>query len=100
EIWMEGSVRRSVSQMLRDAQTTGVTEALARNGIRRIHKRGRWNTTVLWFCASVIHRQLLRNSEFAGHSIDQYLLRLPGAKRSKQRLGGSETFWGVEVPAE
>ena len=30
--------------------------------------------------------------------IEQYLARLERAKRTKQRLGGDETFWGIEIP--
>jgi hypothetical protein len=75
-------------------------DALARVGIRRVNKRfGNQETQhVIFFATDVIRRQLLKNGEYAGHMIDQYLLRLPNAESSRQRLLGSQAVKGVQVP--
>ncbi len=99
EVVMEGGRRTNVSALLRELPMPDVTATLARLGIRRIHKRGGEYESTLFFCTSVLQRNLLRpGGDFQGHAIDQYLLRFKGARRSQQRLGGDERFAGVEVP--
>lgn len=104
EVVLDGGRRSTVSQLLADDYFDPGT--LSRVGVRRIEKRSEKNVDLshpvyLWFCQDVVKRMLLKpGADFHGQTIDQYLLRIPGAKRSRQRLGGQELFWGVEIPNE
>jgi hypothetical protein len=96
--------KRNVSTLLKDVQGPDVIAALNRVGVRRVRKHPDPTTSeftyVLWICPDVASRTLLRMTKYEGHSIDQYLMRLPGSKRSRQRLGGDERFSGVEIPLD
>lgn len=95
EIVMDGGKRSSVSVLLgRWNSDSDARDSLCRNGIR-IVKNGEY----YFFCTSVVSR-LLERTDFAGHRIDEYLLRMPDAARTRQRLGGREAFRGVEVPVD
>lgn len=102
EVSLDGGRRSSVSQLLHRivvGNDPDVTAALARVGIRRIAKRGKHRGELaLFLCHGTIRKQLLRNSEYQGHSIEQYLMRLAGATAGKHHLGGGEKMHGVEVP--
>lgn len=98
EIVMDGGRRSSVSKLLaRTSYDQDARESLERNGIRHVVKRD--GGEIYFFCPPVVGR-LLERTDFAGHKIDEYLLRIPGAGHCKQRLGGREAFWGVEVPVD
>ncbi|HWA98898.1 MAG TPA: hypothetical protein VG713_10420 [Pirellulales bacterium] len=96
EVLLEGGHRMTVSQLLnRDTRPMGADQALARVGIRRCGD----DEERLFVCHRTVKKHFFRfGAEFHGQSIDQYLLRLEGAMRDRQRLGGKESLRGVSVP--
>lgn len=105
EIWMEGGVKMSVSQMLSAMSTPEISAALHRNGLSRCMRRmksgslaGAGRTPVLFVYPETVKRQLLSRGPYALLQVDQYLTRIRGAERCRQRLGGAEAFQGVAIP--
>lgn len=99
---MDRGCRATVGEALTKCHRQDMVEykmALERVGIRRVRRRDADKGEVVWFCTNVVARELLRNTEFAGHSIEQYLQRLKGAKGSRQRCFGAYPL-GVGIPIE
>ncbi|HEY3392415.1 MAG TPA: hypothetical protein VGK58_06900 [Lacipirellulaceae bacterium] len=97
----------NVSELLKRWSDVDSKMLLRQAGISIIEKRqARLHTELcgsnkaLWICPDVVSRTILARTEYAGHAIDQYLLRLRGARRSQQRLGGDERFQGIEIPMD
>lgn len=104
EVQLDHGKRKSVSQLLSDVGEPDATAALERYGLRRVVKRsekvldGPPPPERLFISQEVVKARLLAKSTFAQQQIEQYLLRLPGAIRDKQRLGGTHTVSGVSIP--
>jgi len=97
EVVMDGGKRSTVSKLLfRASYEQEALDTLERHGIRRLKTRG--GSGEVYFFAHTIVSRMLDRTDFFGHKIDEYLLRIPGAFRSRQRLGGRELFHGVRVP--
>lgn len=99
EVITEGGKRSSVSRLLAEVGGDSA-ESLYRIGVRKVFKRGsKAGSMALWICPEVVRKSIFKTgSDFSGHSIGQYLMRLNGATKTKQRLGGNQTFWGIEIP--
>jgi hypothetical protein len=98
---MRGGQRVNVSTLLETANGPDVKEALNRIGVRRIRKHAAeidGPVEVLWIYTDVCSRTLLKGTKYEGHVVEQYLLRFPGADYSRQKLGGTQSFQGVEIP--
>jgi hypothetical protein len=96
--------RHSVGQLL-EGHVTDWRPGLEKNGIGIVYGRlGRRNDTghdreYLFIMHGVVCSHLLRGTKWADQSIDQILLRLPGAERSRRRVGGQNGH-GVLIPME
>lgn len=110
EVFMDGGKRQTVGQLLQAEESQGFSDpdtdsALCRVGIRKVTKRSKRSVPdlegceYLFVCHDVVRRQLLkRDGDFAHLSIDQILLRVKGAERDRQRLGGVGLTRGVSIP--
>lgn len=99
QVYCEGGRAYTVTQLLKGITGIDTIDVLNRVGINRIKKRN--GKRVLFLAHNKIRTDLLKvGSDYFGQSIDQYLLRLPGAKTNKQRLGGDHSIPGVEIPEE
>lgn len=97
EVVSAGGKRQNVSQLLSEVGPDSIG-TLERIGIRKIERR-KTGEEVMWVCPKVVSRNLLRiGSDFSNQAIEQYLMRLDGASRSRQRLGGHEQFTGIDIP--
>ena len=90
--------KKNVSTLIKESGPD-VSAALNRIGVKRVAKRNSGDE-VLWIHPNAVVRTILKQTEYEHHTIEQYLERFDGAKRSRQRLGGEETFWGIEIPLE
>lgn len=103
-VMVGGGKRLTVSQLIKNLDSTlyehGTQEALHQVGITKVNKR-KDGTEALFLACNVIEQNLIgQRSSFAGHSLEQYLMRVKGAKRDRQRLGGHDRFYGVSIPLE
>ena len=98
-VFITPSHKETVSHCLSRPGDSDCVNALLKVGIRRIQRRPiHKHEEVVWFRTQMVMKELLRGGEFVGHQIEQYLTRLKGAKRSQQRIGGSNGLPGIEVP--
>jgi hypothetical protein len=96
---LRGGEKKNVSTLLKSASGgPDVSDALNRIGVKRIRKHN--YDEVLWIAPDVVCRTILKGSDFEKGAIEQYLMRLPGARRERQRVGGDERIQGVEIPIE
>jgi hypothetical protein len=95
-VWVAHGHKETVSYCLKHSSEVDCDGALCKVGIRRIQKDN--GAEVLWIQPEMVSKELLRGGQFDGHQIEQHLLRLNGAKRSQQRIGGKERLTGIEVP--
>lgn len=104
---MDRGVKRSVSSLLASIERNELgkpecQDALARVGLKRVLKRKKdagEPLVVLFVDDKKPLQTILRGTEFEGHVISQYLMRLPGASnKHRQKLGGDHLYSGVEVP--
>ncbi len=104
EIFAEGGKRHTISQLLRmaDLQTVAIEDdkTLHRAGIARVTKRETGSRYIFFNCEFIRKSLLKPSSDFYGQSVEQHLMRVEGAIRDRQRLGGSERFRGVSIPVE
>lgn len=83
--------------------TPGVRDALTLVGIAKVTKRGgiSQGAEILFLHPQTVANNVLRPSgNFYSQAIDQYLLRIPGAVRAVQRLGGASPIRGIEIPMQ
>jgi hypothetical protein len=103
EMTVTHGARMTIGQLLHNNESPDNTAALERGGIRRIRKRSKVDVDgarkeFLFVCTEAVRTKLLQQTDFAGLQIDQMLLRIKGATRDRQRLGGSQFFSGVCIP--
>jgi len=98
EVILDRGVRTTVSALLNSPYAGETKAALARVGIRRVTSR-KQRKEVLFLWPSTINRQLLKGSVFQDQMIDQYLLRLDGAKsKVQQRMDKMGSPYGITIP--
>lgn len=96
---LKGGERASVSELLAgsiSSHNESPTKVLQRVGVRRVElertpDKGYYQDDEknhLFFSPAMICRELLRGTEFAGQNIEEVLCRIPGARRSRQKMGG------------
>jgi hypothetical protein len=97
---LRGGEKCNVSTLLKRADGPDVKDARNRIGVRIVRKRNR--SKVLFVAHDVTARTILKGTKYEGHAIEQYLMRFPGATKSKSghRLGGDELIPGIEIPIE
>ena len=98
-VWGQG-YKKTVGQMLDGGPLSlpdGLTKEgeLMRVGIKQVRAQGA-NPDRLFFVRRPLLR-ILTETDFNGTNIDEILLRIPGAKRTQQRMPQHRTY-GVEVP--
>ena len=96
---LDHGVTRTVQQLLDESDDT--TQPLEAVGIRTLVTDD--GVSVLFIHPGTVSRYLLRDSQFAGHALRDYLLRLPGAKDATQRLKSKtspqgKTTKGIIIP--
>lgn len=105
-VYLPGGTRMTVSEILkctdselpRDATKEKVLKSV---GIREVEVDlpGSYSGSYIFFSPKPIRRNLLKDSSFRESELARILLRFPGAKRSKQRMGGHSPR-GVIIPAK
>lgn len=105
-VYLPGGTRMTVSEILRctdselprDATKEKVLKSV---GIREVEVDlpGSYSGPYIFFSPKPIRRNLLKDSPFRESELARILLRFPGAKRSKQRMGGHSPR-GVIIPAQ
>lgn len=88
---LKGGERASVSELLAgsiSSHNESPSKVLQRVGVRRVISDDSQTPSQLFFAPQAIVRELLRGTEFAGQNIEEILGRIPGAKKSRQRMGG------------
>jgi hypothetical protein len=94
---LDHGVTRTVGQLLADHNPgPDTTIALEAVGIRKMIRRTD-GERVLFIHPTSVQRHLLRNSDYAGHQLSDYLLRLKGARRSQHLLAGGNPK-GIDIP--
>ena len=96
---LDRGVQRPVSQLLAEVKMSPdaqeIRSALASCGLKIVTKDD--DSEFLFIHPNSVQRHLLRDSQFSGHVISDYLLRLPGAERDLQRLAGRH-YKGISIP--
>lgn len=95
-VQMQHGEKATVSEMLTPTfAEAGWLNSLQRNGIKK------FNDTLgierIFFVKSAMRKQLLRDSDFRSQDIDQILIRVDGARRDQQRMGGHRPR-GISIP--
>ena len=88
--------KATVSEMLSPTfAEPGWLNSLQRSGIKQFTDS--LGIDRVFFVKSAMRKQLLRDSDFRSQDIDQILIRVDGARRDKQRMGG---HWprGISIP--
>lgn len=94
--------RPNVAQCLDSVESGGhryrdAESGLERSGVRIVTLKKLAGRRVIFLSHSMIRRALLRDTDWRDQEIDRILLRLNGATRGKQRLGG-QLSPGIQLP--
>jgi hypothetical protein len=106
EVFMDGGRRLTVSQLMGSVRNPDISACMNRIGVKQIAKRSKKDATTheprdyVFFAHESIRKNLLKGSSYAEVSIDQLLMRIEGAVRDQQRLGGGEKFTGISIPKD
>jgi hypothetical protein len=89
--------RLSVGELLTGKNSDDTHIILNQHGIKKIDETfGRPEKV---FFSKTMKRTLLKDSEWRDMQVEEILLRIPGAERSKQRMNGTNYPRGVSVPS-
>ncbi len=95
-VQMPHGEKATVSEMLTPTfAEPGWLNSLQRSGVKKFADS--IGVDRVFFVKSAMRKQLLRDSEFARQDIDQILIRVDGARRDKQRMGGHSPR-GISIP--
>lgn len=97
-VQVSGGKQATISELLSDTfNDPGWLDALTKSGVRPVSDATGRNC--IFFVKASIKRYLLRNTDFGGQDINQILMRIKGAERSRQKMGGHFPR-GIMIPAD
>jgi hypothetical protein len=97
-VFMDHGKQATVSTMISsDFVEPGWSDALVRCGVKLIEDS--FGNKKVFFVRPSMRKTILKGGDFAGQDINQILIRIRGAKRDKQRMGGHFPR-GISVPIE
>lgn len=99
-----GKELTTISECLMPGASPDESRAINSHGVAKIHARGKTAKSDaeperVFFIADVVSQKLLGGTRFREMGIDQILMRVPGAKKSKQRMGSHQAR-GIAIPVD